>query len=212
MAEISKSSFLDSTIILNYADFENEESSWLSKKCFIFVNKNKNFIYSSYVKKEIELSIKIKEKIYREALLKLKNPSYNPEIMRVEKGLRKDEIDYANRIYENLKTYSPENASVILQEDLSNLSLKVNLFLKSKIFLISTELDTFLVNTLREFIIDYADCKVLASAIQIQQNREQFWFVTADKHMAKGEYNFVEGDIRLEKYKKPILKNLLFED
>lgn len=212
MEEIFGSSFLDSTIILNYANFENEDSSWLSKKCFVFVNKNKNFISSTRVKKEIEGAISIKEKIYREALFKLKNPSYNLGAGRIEKGLREDEIAYANKIYEKLKTYSPEMASVILQEDLSNLSLKVNLFLKSKIILISVDSDVSLVNILHEFIADYADCIILENAIQIQQSREQFLFVTADKHFDLGGYDLIEGDIRLEKYKKPILKNLLFEN
>ena len=80
-----------------------------------------------------------------------------------------------------------------------------------EINLYENEINISLVKVINEFIKDYSDCLVLASAIQIQQEREQFLFVTGDKHFSEGSYDFIKEDPRTEKYKKPILKNLFYE-
>ena len=67
------------------------------------------------------------------------------------------------------------------------------------------------VSVLHEFIGNYTDCEILASALLFQKNRKVFLFVTADRDFAPNDYDFVRDDYRLKDWKFPRLKNLLFE-
>ena len=74
------------------------------------------------------------------------------------------------------------------------------------------DLDSSVLSIIHDFIDDFADCRVLTSAIQIQQNKEIFFFVTADQHFDPNGYNFIKTEPKLENYKFPNLKNFLYED
>ena len=66
------------------------------------------------------------------------------------------------------------------------------------------------VSILREFIENYSDCEILTSAIQFQQDREKFYFVTVDRHFDKNGFDFIKDDLRLKDLNFPVLKNLIY--
>ena len=151
--------------------------------------------------------------MYGKVLEKIKNPSFQID-HKSSRFLNRDDGLFAEGLYNQLKEEKPEELKKEMDLELDFLRIALNAFLKNKINDIAikkSELNKDIVSIIREFIEDFADCQVLTSALQMQQKKEQFLFVTADKHFDSGSYNFVEGELRLKEHKKPKLKNLLFE-
>jgi hypothetical protein len=69
-----------------------------------------------------------------------------------------------------------------------------------------------LVNVIREVINNYADCQIIASALQYQNEQEHiFLFVTADrKDLDQNSYDYLKDYGVLKGYKFPELHNLMF--
>ena len=188
-------SFFDTNVIVNYANFTEQTTNNIIHRCFVYINNKKGkFIISFYVRKELDGILEKRAIINKVVSDSIKKGSfYN------SRQLSERDLPYAKKQYENLKY--KKNAQDILFEELDHFRTRVYLFrnkLLDKTELLESEINISLVNVIREFIEDYSDCKVLASAIQIQQSQEQFLFVTADRHIDSCSYNIIENDDRLK--------------
>jgi hypothetical protein len=128
--------------------------------------------------------------------------------------LNKEDVIFAQNAYFKLKEENFINLKEDFEKEISFLKISIDLFLKDKVNEISiakSDLDKSLISIIHDFIDDFADCRVLTSAMQIQKNKDIFFFVTADKHFDPNGYIFLKGDSRLKGIKFPSLKNLLFE-
>lgn len=203
--------FLDTCVIINYSLYNGEKG--IIGKCYEFITKLGNCILCYYVADELNRFIMKRAVIYKEVLSKIRNPLHNIGELKESSILSKPELAYASKLYEKFKSNSFEIVNKILLEEKTQIELRIDIFKKKiKEYLIKKEeISQQLVNILHEFIEKYADCLVLASAIQAQENRDIFLFVTADNHFDPNGYNFIKSEPRLKKYKFPELKNLLFE-
>ena len=118
---------------------------------------------------------------------------------------------FVNELYRDSIDKSISSCEKKYEEDIRKIRLNLNILLKRIKELINQEVDEELVKILREFIEDYADCKILSIALQIQQTKDIFTFFTADSHLDPNGYEFLKGDIRIKDMNFPVLKNLLFE-
>jgi hypothetical protein len=206
-------SFFDSTVIVKSIEYEYIKEQ-LRKKCFNSINFCEGKILISFiVKDEIQRTIIKRKEIYECVLRKIRDPSY--EINHENTVfLNKEEIIFAQSLYLKLKEKDVTKLKKEFDSEIDFLNVEISLFLKNKLNEIAikkSDLDSFVVSIIYEFIEDFPDCRVLTSAIQMQQDRNKFLFVTADKHFYPGTYKSIEEEPRLEKYKFPKLKNLLFE-
>jgi len=205
-------SFLDINVILSSIE-SNYIQDTLKKKCAEYVKANEEKILISFFVQEGMKRVILKRKeMYNLILNKIKDPSY--EIV-FEKAvlLNKKDIIFANNLYLNLKKEEFSDLKQKLDNEINFLNFSVSYFLEklTNKFLIKEEkLDSSLISLIYDFIIDYEDCKVLASAINLQKEREIFLFVTIDKHFIPGSYDALKEDIRLKEYKIPGLLNLLY--
>lgn len=204
-------SFLDTCVIVNYSLYNGQEG--IMGRCYELIIKTRDFILCYYVAEELNKFITKRAIIYKEVLSKIRKPAHNIGESRESSLLSKPELAYASKLYEKFKSYGFESANRIFLEEKTQIELRIDIFRKRvKEYLIKREeINLHLVNILREFIDKYADCLVLASAMQAQENKEIFLFVTADNHFDPNGYDFIKGDQRLKKFKFPKLKNLLFE-
>ena len=208
-------SFFDTNIIIKYGSYSPLIENKLDKKCYEYIiHKKEKFIVCLYVLDEIKSVLKKRAIIHRETLSKMRNREYNIGESEVSKSLSKEDIAYSKKLYESFKEADAEQASKIFAEERNNLDIKIALFLKTKMderVIPVEDIDKNIVSIINEFIKKYSDCLVLASAIQEQQKREIFIFVTADNHFDPNGYDFIKTEPRMKKYKFPELKNLLFE-
>lgn len=204
--------FLDTCVIINYSSYNNQEG--MMRSCYDFIIKNKDFILCYYVLDELNIFILKRAIIYKEILTKMNKPSHTIGNLKESSLLSKSDLAYASKLYEKMKNSSFENASKILLEEKTQIEIRIDIFKKKvkELVVKKDEVNNQLVNILHEFIEKYADCKVLASALQAQGNRELFIFVTADNHFDPNGYEFIKNEPRLKEYKFPKLKNLLFEN
>jgi len=201
-------------IIVKYIEYNYIEEQ-LRKKCFEYIkSSNTKILISFIVKEELRRVILQRKKMYECVLRKIKNPTYEIDYTKTN-FLNKGDAIFAQNIYSKLKEKNIIKLKKEFDSEIDFLNVSVALFLKNKVNEISikkSDLDHFILSIVHEFIVDFADCRVLTSAMQMQQNRDIFFFVTADKHIDSGSYDFVENDLRLKNHKKPKLKNLLFEN
>jgi hypothetical protein len=210
--DIKMDSFLDTNIIIKSMEYEYIKE-YLRKKCFEYVSSQKKILISFVVEEELRRAIIKRKEMYGKVLEKIKNPYFQIDY-KDSRFLNKEDMIFAETIYKSARGKNPEKLKKEFDYELDFLSKSLNAFLKNKVSDIAikkSELNQDILSIIQDFIADFADCQVLTSAIQMQQEREQFLFVTADKHFDSGSYNFVEEELRLKKYKKPKLKNLLFE-
>ncbi len=103
----------------------------------------------------------------------------------------------------------------MLISELTILEIRIDQFLKFKVdekVILIDEIRNDLVSILHDLVDNYSDCRILASAIQEQEKRAIFLFVTKDReHFNPNAYDFIKEDPRFEKYKFPELKNLYFD-
>lgn len=204
--------FPDSCTVIFYLEYfiyKNE----LRERCARYIQANENLL-CFYVLREIKEVIKKREIQFNEILKKLEDDLYDIGSSKESEILNKKEIIYTENLFEEVRNYDIEMLGRKFESEISIMRLNLRIFLKKiKEFVIKEEeIDKSLVNLLREFIEDYSDCKILASALQTQQNREIFLFLTADKHINPDGYDFIKEDPRLKNYKFPTVKNLLFEN
>ena len=206
-------SFFDTSTVINYASFSKSVNHQINKICFDYISSKKGaYLLCYYVKEEIENRIKKRKIIHREVINKLKDKYYEIGESELGQNLSDRDIVYAKKLYEIYKNEKVEEVSIILLSERAEFEKKIEFFFKAmvnEIMLNKEDIDKGLINIIHEMIDEYADCRVLASAIQIQQNKPVFLFVTVDKeHFNPNSYDFVKTDSRLEKYKFPELRNL----
>ncbi|MEK6913813.1 MAG: hypothetical protein AABW47_04050 [Nanoarchaeota archaeon] len=205
-------SFLDITVIINSFEYNYVKDS-LKKKCFEYVKENEEkILISFFVQEGLKRAILKRKEIYNLVLKKIKDTSY--EIV-FEKAvlLNKKDILFANNLYSNIKKEEFSSLKNKFDNEINFLNFSTSYFLEklnSKFFIKEENLDSSLISLIHSFIADHEDCKVLASAIQIQKDKKMFFFVTADQHFIPGSYDALKEDSRLEGYKIPELINLLY--
>ncbi len=209
-------SFFDSCVIINYLEYFIREDE-LKKKCFNYISDKKGkFLLCFYGLDEINKEIEKREIQWLEVLKKKKDKEYSLGSSKIAQAkLNKKEISFTEQIYEDVKEIEYEYLKNKFEKEIDILKINLQIFLKNKlneILIKTSEIDKSLVSIIFDFIDDYADCKILTSAIQSQQKTEDFLCVTVDRHFSEGTYNSICEDVRLKDYKKPVLKNLLFEN
>jgi len=205
-------SFFDTCVIIKYASYDGLAVNLLNEKCYKYItDKKEKFIICYYVLDELKNFVKKRFLIHKEVLKKIKDPSYNFNDFGL---LSRYDLAYSSKLYESNKEKDPEKLSKIFFEERNNFQNKIDVFLKlildEKVIPIEN-IDGNIVSILRNYIEKHSDCLVLASAVQEQQKKDTFFFVTSDDHFNPNNYEFIKEDIKLKDYKFPKLKNLLFE-
>ncbi len=207
-------SFLDTTIIIKYLEYDYIKEQ-LREKCFEYIKSSKTSLLISFVvKDELSRVVLQRKEIYECVLRKIKDPYYEFDYKKTI-YLKKHDVLFAQELYLRLKSQDVEKLRYEFDSEISFLNVSLDLFLKNKVDEIEIrklELDNFIQSILQDYIADFADCRVLTSAIQMQQTRDIFFFVTADRHFAPNEYEFLKDESKLKNYKFPELKNILYEN
>ena len=175
------------------------------------MNKSGKFLVCYFVKKELTNVIQKKEKLHKEVLNKIENPSFDLDSSKV---LSKRDIPTAKKLFVLFKDKNKIDVSQVFLEERVLLEMRVEEFLEKLVDETVVQIDqikTELVNTIREVIENYADCNVLASALQFQQDKNVLFFVTADKEdFNPNQYDYLKDYGALVKYKFPELYNFHF--
>lgn len=208
-------SFFDTNVVINYASFSKHVFYRINQLCHDYIlSKKGRYILCHYVREEIDNRIKKRKIIHQEAIRKLKDRDYEIGSSSIGKSLSERDIINAKKLYGVHSSKTANEVSAILLSERIEFEKKIEFFLKTlvdEVTLKKEEIDRSLVNLLYGIIEEYADCRVLASALQIQKDRAIFFLVTADKeHFNPNYYNFIKTDPRMEKLKFPELRNLLF--
>ncbi|GBE20316.1 MAG TPA: hypothetical protein ENG87_03280 [Candidatus Pacearchaeota archaeon] len=213
---MKKDNFLDTNIIFNYSNY-NDSSGNIVKKCYLFVvNKSGKFILCWAVLRELSEIIKKRARIHKEVLRKLQNSNYSFEESPL---ISKRDIPFIKQIYERFKYGNSEEVSNSLKLDRRLSEIKIEQFLKTKVdekVIPINQINGDLVGKIHDIIPNHADCKILASALQLQQIKEKiFNFVTADgQDLDPNGYEYLKEHFEIncpkEKYIFPNLVNLMF--
>jgi len=210
-------SFFDTNVIINYASFSKKVNLKINRICFDYIkSKNGKYILCRYVEDEIKNRIKKRKVVHQEVISKLKDNSYEIGNSDISKSLSDRDIIYAKKLYELYKSEKADDISFIFLSERAEFEKKIEFFLKTQVdelLLKKEEIEVDLIHILFSLIDEYADCKVLASALQIQKDRPVFFLVTVDKeHFYPNGYAFIKDDLRLKSYKFPELRNLLINN
>ena len=209
-----KDSFFDTSVVIHYGSYsKNTQQEPIIKKSYEYIIKKAGkYLLCHYVESEINNRIRKRRIIYDEALRKIMNLSYEIGSSPISKELKERDLIYARKIYELNKKGKAEDVSKIFGQEHAIFERKLDQFLK---FLVDEKLIPIgsiqeeLISILHEFFNNYADCKVLASALQAQEGRSKFYLVAADKDFDEPGYLFTQEDSRIKKYQFPELFNLL---
>jgi len=209
-----KDSFLDTNVIINYVNFDEKFYKKITKKCYEYIlQKHGKFILCIAVVNELYEIMKKRSRIHRAVLKMIENKNPN-----INDFLPSKEIPIAKKLYIQFKDENLE----VLQREFSNerkiFEIKIEQFLKTNIdekVVPLNQIDINLVNRIHDIIPNHADCKILASALQLQINRGLFLFVTADaKDLDPNGYEYLKEHFEInypdEEYKFPELLNLIF--
>ncbi len=211
---MSKDNFLDTNVIFHYSNYVEDKSKKILKKCYLFIeNKNGKFLLCGVVLEELSSIIKKRVYIHKAVISKIKNRDFS-----LEKDLSSRDAPFAKQLYEQFKDGDSEKISLEFANQRHLSEIKIEKFLKTMVDekVISVDkIDNNLVNKIHEIISNHADCKILASALQHQKDREIFLFVTADgKDLDPNGYEYLkeqfEIDYPKEKWKFPEFHNLMF--
>jgi predicted nucleic acid-binding protein len=207
-------SFLDSTVIIKYFEYDYIKEQ-LRKKCFEYIKSSNEKIFISFiVKDELNRVILQRKEIYECVLKKIRDPGYELDYKNTI-YLNKQDTLFVQELYLKLKDKDINRLKQDFDSEVDFLKASLDLFLKNKVNEIAinkSELNDFVLSVIHDFMSDFADSRVLTSAIQMQKNKDIFFFVTADKHFSPNEYKFIKDEPRLKEYKFPELKNLLYEN
>jgi len=209
---INMNSFLDTNIIMRYFEYGYNKDDF-SKRCFEYVKSEDKVLISYIIQDELKRNILRMRELFNCVIRKIKNSTYEIDYRKTSYLNKEDEL-ITIKLYMSLKDINLGDLKRSFDEQINYLNDSLYVFLKNKVSdieITKSELDKNILSVVRESIEDFSDCKVLTSAIQMQQDKDIFLFVTADSHFSPNEYDFLKNDFRLEKIKIPILKNLLFE-
>ncbi len=209
--------FLDTNIIFHYSNYTNLSSS-LIEKCYLFIkNKKTSFILCYAVLFELQTIIRDRNRLHKAVLEKIKDSSYlfedNPLV-----SFRN--VGNAKKLYEKFKNYNLNEVKKIFENQRTSSEIKISKLLQFNIdekVIPLIQINNDLVNKIHDYINNYADCKILASALQSQKDKELFLFVTADgKDLDPNRYAFLKEQFEInyskEKWKFPELLNLMFSN
>jgi len=206
-------SFLDTTVIIKYLEYGYIKES-LRKRCFEHITASKNKVFISFiVKNELDRVVLQRKEMYEYILKKIKDPSYELDHKKTI-YLNKQDILFIQEFCLKLKDKDTRRLKQDFESEIDFLRVSLDIFLKNKvneIAIAKSDLDSFALSLINDSLNDFADSRVLTSAIQMQKNKDIFFFVTADKHFSPNEYEFIRTEPRLKDYKFPKLKNLLYE-
>jgi len=207
-------SFLDTTVIIKYLEYDYIKEQ-LREKCFEYIRSSKtNILISFIVKDELERVILQRKEIYEWVLRKIKDSNYEFDYKKTA-YLNKHDALFAQELYLRFKDKEINRLRQEFDSEIDFLNSSVDLFLKNKVSEIEikkSELDDSILSIIHNYLTDFADCRVLTSAVQMQQNKDIFFFVTVDKHFSPNEYEFIKNEPKLKDYKFPELKNFLYEN
>lgn len=212
---MDKDSFFDTNVIIHYATFREETQTEIIKRCYEYISKKTGrFILCYFVEQELKRRIEKRKIINKEVVEKLKDEYYNIGTSALGKELREKDVSYAKKLYESHKDKDSKKISNILAKEELLFEEIIDNFLKNKTDIRVIPLEQIkieLVNTIRETIDNYADCQILASALQYQEDKDLFLFVTADKKdLDPNGYEYLKDYGLLKKCKFPELHNLMF--
>lgn len=206
--------FLDTNIIFHYSNYTNFSSS-LVEKCYLFIkNKKTPFILCYAVLFELQNIIRDRSRLHKAVIEKIKDTSYlfenNPLV-----SFRN--IGDAKKLYEKFKNYKLNEVEKIFEDQRISSEIKISKLLQFNIdekVISLIQINNDLVNKIHDYINNHADCKILASALQFQKDKDLFLFVTADKDFAPNDYECLKEQFEInyskEGWKFPELLNLIF--
>lgn len=213
---MKRDNFLDTNIIINYVNFDEKFYKKITKKCHDYILQNNGKIILCFaVVNELYDIMKKRSKINKIVLQMIgKND------ITLSESLPKKEIPFAKKLYLQFKKDNLKKLGKLFLKEESIFETKIELFLKSNVdekVIPIEQIDNELINKIHEIIPNHADCKILASAIQYQNTRTIFLFVTADgKDLDPNGYKYLKESFEInyldEKYKFPELLNLMFTD
>ena len=210
---MGKDSFLDTNVIVHYVNYKEDKSIEIIKRCYSYIkNKSEKFIICYAVLNELFNVIKKLSIIHKEVLAKVENSSHSIE---KNKNLSERDISFAEKLYLTHKQTELKSLNEIFASEREIFEIKIEQFLKYQLderVIPIEKIKIELVNKIWEIISNYTDCRILASAIQAQQERDIFYFVTADNHFDLNGYAFIKDDSRFKEYKFPELNNLLYNN
>ena len=211
---MEKDSFLDTNIIVYYINYNKESASEpISRSYFYIINKKGKFIICHAVIRELYNVMSKFATLHKEVLKKVEDNSYNLE---ESKNISKRDLPFAQKIYLSYKDYDIKELKRVFASERDIFEIGIEQFLKNTADVKVVPLEQIeheLVNVLRDTINNYADCQILASALQYQKDKETFLFVTADgEHLDPNGYEYLKDEPKLRNYQFPQLKNLYFED
>ncbi len=209
---MEKDSFLDSNVIINYANYQKDKSKEIVTKCYLYLaHKQSKFIICHAVIRELYNIITKLTIIHREVLKKIENHEYPLD---KSKYLSKRDLPIAEKLYLAHKEINEKKLKEIFSSERDIFEIEIEKFLKNKVDIKVIPLDEIkfeLVSLLGDIIENYADCQILASALQHQKDKDLFLFVTADKKdLNPNNYEYVQDYGILKEYKFPELHNLCF--
>ncbi len=209
---MEKDSFFDTNVIIYYASYYTDSPNFLHQKSFSYINsKSGKFFVCYVVMKELFSIMGKRALIQKEVLKKIEDGNYSLDSSQF---LEKRDIPQAKQLYEQYKEKDREEISKKFAEDRKFLEIRIEQFLKKSVdnkVIPIENINQNITNVLREVIENYTDCKILASALQYQQDKEVFFFVTADKHFDPNSYDYLKNYDDLKKYIFPELKNILYD-
>jgi hypothetical protein len=217
---MEKNSFMDTNVIFSYSNYHEQFKDRISpiiKKCYMYIiNKKNKFILCGAVIEELQEIIKKRARIHKSIMNKIQKPqeySFEEDYL-----LSKRDIPFAKQLYERFKGGNLENISNYFKLERRLSEIAIQKFLETQVeerVVTLEQIENDLVNKIHDIIANHADCKILASALQFQKDKETFLFVTADgKDFAPNSYEYLKEHFEInfskEGYKFPELLNLMF--
>ncbi len=216
---MEKDSFFDTNVIFNYSNYHEqfkEESAPIVKKCYSYIqSKRGKFIVCGAVLEEIQEIIKKRARIHKAVVDKVNNPQISLENNTL---VSKRDAPFAKQLYEKFKNSKIEEMANNFRFERRLSEIAIQKFLENNVdekAIPIEQIENELVSKIHDIISNHADCKILASALQLQKDRELFLFVTADgKDLDPNGYDYLKEHFEInypkEKHRFPELLNLMF--
>ena len=216
---MEKDSFIDTNVIYNYSVYQEkfkDEIALIIKKCYLYIaSKKGKFIACFAVLEELEEIIKKRARLHKAVIEKIQRAEY---FFENNSFISSRDVPFAKKLYEKYRNKKAEEASIELKMERTLSEIAIQKFLETNVdekVIPIEQIDNELVKKIHDIIPNHADCKILASSLQLQKDRELFLFVTADsKDLDPNGYDFFKEHFEInypkEKHKFPELLNLMF--